>query len=223
MGGATATIATAGISSTRSAVGPGWSPPTHWRRPWHRRSPVAPALKRPPIRIPPPLRGVRRRCSQRSTGSSARGRRWRPRSAVACCALSSVRSVWKRGGFGSRFRISLRTRTGGRAHRHTSMSDIVVLFDLNRRATAPAGPPPLYPARVARQLALAHALQARIASGEFEDQAQIARALGLSPARGSQLFDLLLLSPDIQQEILFLKFPPGAQPLHEAALRPIAP
>ncbi len=28
------------------------------------------------------------------------------------------------------------------------MSDIVVLFDLNRRATAPAGPPPLYPARV---------------------------------------------------------------------------
>ncbi len=102
------------------------------------------------------------------------------------------------------------------------MSDIVVLFDLARHATAPAGPPPLYPARVARQLALAHALQARIASGEFEDQAQIARALGLSRARVSQLFDLLLLSPDIQEEILFLKFPPGAQPLNEAALRPVA-
>ncbi len=102
------------------------------------------------------------------------------------------------------------------------MSDIVVPFGLARHATAPAGPPPLYPARVARQVALAHALQARITSGEFDHQAQMAHALGLSRARVSQLFDLLLLSPDIQEEILSLKFPPGAQPLNEAALRPIA-
>ncbi len=66
------------------------------------------------------------------------------------------------------------------------------------------------------------ALQAWIASGEFEDQAQMARALGLSRARVSQLFDLLLVSPHIQEQILFLQFPPGAQPLNEAALRPIA-
>ncbi len=65
-------------------------------------------------------------------------------------------------------------------------------------------------------------LQARITSGEFETQAQMARALGLTQARISQLFDLLILAPDIQEEILFLKFAAGIQPLNEASLRPIA-
>ena len=102
------------------------------------------------------------------------------------------------------------------------MSDIVIPFDLSRRRAAPPLPPPLYPARVARQVALAHALQTRITSGEFGNQAQMAEALGLTRARISQLFDLLLLAPDIQEEILFLRFPPGVQPLSEAALRPIA-
>jgi ParB-like chromosome segregation protein Spo0J len=103
------------------------------------------------------------------------------------------------------------------------MSDIVVAFHRSRRRPiAPVGPPQLFPARVARQVALAHALQARIASDEFETQAQMARALGLTRARISQLFDLLVLAPDIQEEILFLRFPAGVQPLNEAALRPIA-
>jgi len=105
----------------------------------------------------------------------------------------------------------------------SDMSDIVVAFDLSRRRPiAPVGPPPLFPARVARQVALAHLLQARITSGEFETQAQMARALGLTRARISQLFDLLVLAPDIQEQILFLRFPAGIQPLSEASLRPIA-
>ena|SRR5207245_1627417 len=102
------------------------------------------------------------------------------------------------------------------------MSDIVVAFDRRRRRSAPPGPPLLYPARVARQVALAHALRARMAAGEFESPAHMARALGFSRARISQLFDLLLLAPDIQEEILFLTYPAGIQPLSEAALRPIA-
>ena len=102
------------------------------------------------------------------------------------------------------------------------MNDIVIPFEPSRWPAAPAAPPPFYPARVARQVALAHALQARIVSGEFENQAQMAEALGLTRARISQLFDLALLAPDIQEEILFLRLPPGVQPLSEAALRPVA-
>ncbi len=101
------------------------------------------------------------------------------------------------------------------------MSDIVVAFHRSRRRPiAPVGPPQLFPARVARQVALAHALQARIASGEFETQAQMARALGLTRARISQLFDLLVLAPDIQEEILL-----GGTPecrLREPAIRKLS-
>lgn len=81
--------------------------------------------------------------------------------------------------------------------------------------------PRLYPARVARQLALAHALRKRLASGEFRDYADMARCLGLTRARVTQLMDLLLLAPDIQAEILDLTFPPGRQPICERHLRQV--
>lgn len=92
------------------------------------------------------------------------------------------------------------------------------------KATTTAAPKPVrrYPARVARQLALAHALQKRVASGEFRDYADMARALGLTRARVTQLMDLLLLAPDIQAEILHLSFPPGKQPICERHLRQVA-
>lgn len=78
-----------------------------------------------------------------------------------------------------------------------------------------------YPARVARQLALAHALQKRVDDGEFADYAEMARALGLSRARMTQLMDLLLLAPSIQEELLQLECPAGCQPLPERSLRRI--
>ncbi len=78
-----------------------------------------------------------------------------------------------------------------------------------------------YPARVARQLALAHALQRRVDAGEFKDYASMARALGFTRARVTQLMNLLLLAPEIQEEILFMEFPPGRQPLAERSLRPL--
>jgi len=76
-----------------------------------------------------------------------------------------------------------------------------------------------YPARVARQLALAHALQRRVESSEFADYANMARAFGLSRARVTQLMDLLLLAPDIQEEVLHLECLPGQQPFAERTLR----
>ena len=76
-----------------------------------------------------------------------------------------------------------------------------------------------YPARVARQLALAHALQRRVDRGEFADYADLARGLGFTRARVTQLMNLLLIATDIQEEILFLEVPPGRQPITEHALR----
>ncbi len=105
------------------------------------------------------------------------------------------------------------------------MTEIVVAFEPKIRARArraaetAARPPRRYPARVARQLALAHALQRRVDSGEFDDYATMARALGFTRARVTQLMDLLLLAPDIQAEILFLEVPPGEQPISERRLR----
>ena len=76
-----------------------------------------------------------------------------------------------------------------------------------------------YPARVARQLALAHALQRRVDRGEFAGYADLARGLGFTRARVTQLMNLLLIATDIQEEILFLEVPPGRQPITEHALR----
>lgn len=64
-----------------------------------------------------------------------------------------------------------------------------------RLAEAPAAPLRRYPARIARQLALAHALQRQIDKGEFADYASMARALGFTGARVTQIMDLLLLAP----------------------------
>src|SRR5262245_38864070 len=99
------------------------------------------------------------------------------------------------------------------------MTEVTIpLAALKRRPTTKAAPK-LQPARVARQLALAHALQGRLDSGEFWDHADMARSLGFTRARVSQLMDLLLIAPDIQEEVLFLEFPPGSQPIHEHDLR----
>ncbi|MBI4511492.1 MAG: hypothetical protein HY698_17800 [Deltaproteobacteria bacterium] len=105
------------------------------------------------------------------------------------------------------------------------MTEIAVAFEpkvrarARRSAEAAAKPPRCYPARIARQLALAHALQRRVDAGEFTDYATMARALGFTRARVTQIMDLLLLAPDIQTEILFLDVPPGEQPVSERRLR----
>lgn len=99
------------------------------------------------------------------------------------------------------------------------MSGLVAFGTKSRKRAAAARAERRYPARVARQLALAHALQRRVASGEFADYADMARSLGFTRARITQMMDLLLLAADIQEEILFLEVAPGAQPISERALR----
>ncbi|HPA82903.1 MAG TPA: hypothetical protein PLS95_18930 [Thermoanaerobaculales bacterium] len=78
------------------------------------------------------------------------------------------------------------------------------------------------PAKVARMLALAHHLQNAIDRGLVADRAAVARKLGFTRARITQLLDLLLLAPDIQARVLELEAIDGVEPMSERALRAVA-
>jgi ParB-like chromosome segregation protein Spo0J len=76
--------------------------------------------------------------------------------------------------------------------------------------------------RAARALAQAHELKRLLDEDASCHPASLARALGTSRARVSQLLDLLLLAPDIQEEILFLEVPTTRrEPVSEHKLRRI--
>ncbi|MBC7173646.1 MAG: hypothetical protein H5U40_14495 [Polyangiaceae bacterium] len=78
------------------------------------------------------------------------------------------------------------------------------------------------PAKVAQQLALAHHLQDAIDRGAVVDRADVARKLGLTRARVTQLLDLLLLAPDLQDAVLALEAVDGTEPMAERTLRAVA-
>ncbi len=92
------------------------------------------------------------------------------------------------------------------------------------RSEAPPPPrePTRRPAKVAQLLALAHHLEHGLRTGALADQASIARALGFSRARITQLLDLTLLAPDIQEAVLRMEAVDGVEPLHERTLRALA-
>lgn len=87
---------------------------------------------------------------------------------------------------------------------------------------APKPPPVRRPAHVARQLALAHHLQRAIENGAVADRAAVARNLGLTRARVTQLLDLLLLAPDLQLAVLEMEAIDGVEPTSERPLRQVA-
>jgi hypothetical protein len=76
--------------------------------------------------------------------------------------------------------------------------------DKGRRILATALPPPGRWPRVARWLALAHRLDRLVRDGTADRYADLARRGLVSRARVTQILNLLLLAPDIQEEILFL-------------------
>ena len=65
------------------------------------------------------------------------------------------------------------------------------------KASAPERVP-----RIARLLALAHKLQGMLDRSEVESMADLARLGRVSRARITQIMDLLMLAPDIQEELL---------------------
>lgn len=87
--------------------------------------------------------------------------------------------------------------------------------------TPPAPKPPTTrPLAVARMVAMAHKLAARVAAGERVTE--LAGRLGFSTGRVSQLLDLTLLAPDIQERLLFMTNEAGHDWITERSLRPVA-
>jgi hypothetical protein len=97
---------------------------------------------------------------------------------------------------------------------------------LKARTGVTAIQPPLPAGRVsrlARLMALALRFEQLIDSGQVRDFAELARLGHVSRARISQIMNLRLLAPDIQEQILFL--PPtlrGRDPIRLALVQPIA-
>jgi hypothetical protein len=68
---------------------------------------------------------------------------------------------------------------------------------------APRAAPPQKVPRIARLLALAHKFQKMLDSGEVESMSELARLGRVSRARITQIMDLMMLAPEIQDEVLF--------------------
>jgi len=78
--------------------------------------------------------------------------------------------------------------------------------------------------RVSRLMALAIRMQELVDAGEVEDYAELARLAHVTRARMTQIMNLLLLAPDIQEELLFLPETDGrCCRITERRLRPITP
>jgi hypothetical protein len=77
--------------------------------------------------------------------------------------------------------------------------------------------------RISRLLALAFYMDDLCRRGEVADYADLARLAMVTRARMTQIMSLLLLAPDIQEEILYLpRSAGGRDPIREKAVRPIA-
>jgi hypothetical protein len=121
--------------------------------------------------------------------------------------------------------------SGGGAAKGRAGSPAGVIKGAFRRVTGPHGsarftdqapaPPETRPARAARMLAVAHALADILVKDGAPRRADLAKALDMSEARLSQLLDLVLLAPDIQEQLLFLEVAPGRDSVPERALRDV--
>ena len=76
--------------------------------------------------------------------------------------------------------------------------------------------------RIAKLVALASRMQSMIESGQVETFQQLAELGRISQPRMTQIMSLLLLAPDIQEELLYLpEVTQGKAPIHERLLRPL--
>ena len=96
-----------------------------------------------------------------------------------------------------------------------------------RRRVAAATPetPPVEAGRVpriSRLMAVAIRLERLLLTGEVSDVMELARLGHVTQPRMSQILNLTLLAPDIQEELLFLpRIATGKATIHEKLLRPI--
>jgi hypothetical protein len=91
------------------------------------------------------------------------------------------------------------------------------------RAKARAGLPAGRVPRIARLMALALRLEELVGTGGIANYATLAQLGHVSRARISQILNLLMLAPDIQEALLFLpSVERGRDPIHLRQLQPLA-
>lgn len=86
--------------------------------------------------------------------------------------------------------------------RIAAVSSYTVDFGPQRKP--PITEPPKRTPRVAHLLAVAHSIELRVRTGELRDYAHVAREFGVTRARITQIMNLLLLAPEIQEAIASL-------------------
>jgi site-specific DNA recombinase len=104
-----------------------------------------------------------------------------------------------------------------------SCFDFTLPIPIRRGVKRQRASSPQRPLRVTRLMALAIHLHGLLATGQVGALRELAAAGQVSPARLSQIWQLTLLAPEIQEELLFL--PPtrrGPDPLLERHLRAVA-
>ncbi len=95
--------------------------------------------------------------------------------------------------------------------------------ELRREALPASTPrdPSRRPAYLARLLALAHQLRRLLERGEVSSMGELARRLGVSQPRVTQILNLTYLAPSIQAEVLALEAVDGVEPMTERPLREV--
>lgn len=92
-----------------------------------------------------------------------------------------------------------------------------------RRGPKPTPPPRGRVPRISKLMALAIHYESLLASGTVADQAALARLGQVTRARLTQIMDLTLLAPDIQEDLLFLpRTTSGHDPVNHRSMREIA-
>lgn len=77
--------------------------------------------------------------------------------------------------------------------------------------------------RISRLMAVAIRLEAMLRSGEVSGIDELARLGHVTQPRMTQILNLTLLAPDIQEELLFLpRVTEGKSAIHEKMLRPVS-
>ena len=95
-----------------------------------------------------------------------------------------------------------------------------------RAETKPATATDVLPGRIPRiskLMALAIRFDGLLREGQVTDQSELARLAKVTQPRMTQILNLTLLAPEIQEELLHLpRVVEGREPIHEKMLRPIS-
>ena len=84
----------------------------------------------------------------------------------------------------------------------TTIRTKVAFRTTSKAKRAKAVPSTRLPSSMARRLALAHFVEQLVGDGALRDYAHAARLLGVTRARMTQILDLLLLAPSVQERVL---------------------